>query len=152
MKLAIDTCILTIVCNDQHREHAAVTEWLGAFLDHEDSEVYLPAIADYELRRKLLHLARRDKLPKTLRSLQRLDSLIGPVRFLTLTEAVMRDAASLWAQARYEGKPTASPVALDGDVLLAAQAIDAGAVVVTDNRKHITRYCTVADWRTVPAP
>lgn len=152
MKIAIDTCILGIVCNDEHREHAAVTAWLGAFLDDAGSEVCLPSIADYELRRKLVHLAIRDKMPKTLRSIERLDSLIGPIQFLTLTENVMRDAASLWAQARNEGRPTASPVALDGDVLLAAQALDAGAVVVTDNRRHLEKYCTVADWRTVPPP
>jgi len=56
-------------------------------------------------------------------------------------------AASLWAEARNQGRRTAPDQALDGDVIIAAQALEVGATVVSDNRKHLSRYCAVEDWR-----
>jgi predicted nucleic acid-binding protein len=47
-----------------------------------------------------------------------------------------RRAADVWATARNLGNVTAPPEALDGDVLLAAQAVEEAAVIVTTNAKH----------------
>lgn len=52
----------------------------------------------------------------------------------------MQRAARLWAEARFLGLPTASEESLDGDVILAAQAIMASGTVVTMNRRHLARF------------
>lgn len=53
----------------------------------------------------------------------------------------MLKAAELWAEARKQGKPTADNKALDGDVILASQAILVAnlgheVIVATTNKKH----------------
>ncbi len=58
---------------------------------------------------------------------------------------------ALWAMARNSGNVTAPPEALDGDVLVAAQALEEGAVIVTTNRKHFQALSVTAlEWRAVP--
>jgi predicted nucleic acid-binding protein len=66
------------------------------------------------------------------------------------TEAV-RLAAEPWARVRREGRPTASDAALDGDALIAAQAILLGddVVVATDNISHISRFVTADNWKNI---
>ncbi len=59
----------------------------------------------------------------------------------------MRDAARLWAEARAKGKSAAAPATLDGDAILAAQALSVAGTVVTTNRKHIAALgLAVEDW------
>lgn len=112
----------------------------------------MPEIADYEQRRELLRSGRR-------RSVERMDELAAMIGYLPITTTVMRRAARLWAQARNEGRPTASPESLDADVILAAQALvleeESGeaVVVATTNPNHLSRYVAAEDWRDiVPAP
>jgi predicted nucleic acid-binding protein len=111
--------------------------------------VFLPEIADYELRRKLLHLL--TKKQTTTRSIQRLDDLGGVLIYLPIDTSVMRRAAQLWADARSAGMPTAPEPALDGDVILASQAIEVGATVVTTNRKHLDRFVPCQEWTEIDA-
>lgn len=69
----------------------------------------------------------------------------------------MRLAAELWAEARKRGFGTADDKALDGDVILAAQALDFCGVgerdeltIVTENAAHISRYHADArPWRAI---
>ncbi|MFI5352420.1 MAG: type II toxin-antitoxin system VapC family toxin [Candidatus Binatales bacterium] len=61
----------------------------------------------------------------------------------------MLRAAELWAQARNRGTPTADPKELDGDVILAAQAEQVGAIVVTDNVGHLARFVKARNWREI---
>ena len=61
-------------------------------------------------------------------------------------------AAELWAEARKTGQPTADAKALDGDVILSAQARllcnEATEVIVaTTNISHLTRFITASDWQ-----
>ena len=61
----------------------------------------------------------------------------------------MRNAATLWASVRQEGQPTADPQALDGDVILSAQALSMGyspneLVAATTNVGHLSRLVTAA--------
>jgi hypothetical protein len=66
----------------------------------------------------------------------------------------MRQAASFWADARNRGLPTASPDALDADVILAACATTIGQpgdpiIVATVNVGHLARYCDARLWTTI---
>lgn len=112
--------------------------------------VRVPEIADYELRRKLIHL-------KSTASIALLNKLIrtsgGLVR---LTSRTMRKAARLWAQSRWDGKQTGDDTAIDGDMILCAQAQmlakDGFEVeVATTNLKHIEHYCTARKWSEIAA-
>jgi predicted nucleic acid-binding protein len=102
-------------------------------------ELVIPEIADYELRRKLLHLNLKP-------SLLRLDSLAASLSYLAIDTLTMRRAAQLWGDARRRGRPTAPPDALDGDVILAAQAEAIGALVVSDNVNDLAQFVPTKRW------
>lgn len=106
--------------------------------------VVVPEIADYEVRRELLRVG-------TTAGLARLDLVKSNFHYAPLTTDVMLRAAELWADARRQGKPTASPDALDGDVILAAQALVAGGpgdtvMVATGNVGHLGRFVDARIW------
>ncbi len=69
----------------------------------------------------------------------------------------MLPAAELWADARRQGQPTAPDPALDGDVILAAQArllgrIESDVVVATTNAEHLYRFVDAVYWREIVPP
>jgi predicted nucleic acid-binding protein len=104
--------------------------------------VIVPEIADYEVRRELLRA-------KKERGLSRLDALASRLEYLPITTAAMRRAAVFWAEARQQGQPTADDKALDGDVILAAQAMTLGVadvVIATTNVGHLSRFTPAALW------
>ena len=104
--------------------------------------VTVPEIVDYEVRRELIR-ARR------VAGIERLDAFIGQVEFLPIETAAMRRAAAFWAEAQQQGRPTAPDPALDGDVILAAQAATLGrteVIVATTNPKHLSRYVAAELW------
>lgn len=101
----------------------------------------LPGIADYEVRRGLLRIGATSQV-------RRLDEYNQSLVFLPLSRDAMLLAANLWAEAQRKGIPTSDPRELDCDVILAAQALVVGPTVVTENSAHISRFTTVADWRT----
>lgn len=47
--------------------------------------------------------------------------------------------------------PTAANQALDGDVILADQTLLIDGVVITSNRKHLSRFIEVKEWSEVAA-
>ncbi len=109
-------------------EVAKCSTWLAGLLSA-GASVYLPEIADYEVRRELLRAGKAS-------SIARLDALAAALKYVPLSTAAMRKAAELWADSRKAGKPTASEKAIDGDVILAAQAMTLGVspfVVATTN-------------------
>ncbi|HET9227407.1 MAG TPA: hypothetical protein VFR31_12120 [Thermoanaerobaculia bacterium] len=108
--------------------------------------VSIPEITDYELRRKLLHLARYKNAKQARISLEKLDELSLLADYLPLHTDVIHLAADLWATARGTGQKTADDKALDIDVILAAQVLDCGGQVVTTNRKHLQRFVPIFDW------
>jgi predicted nucleic acid-binding protein len=111
------------------------------------TQVVIPEIADYEVRRELLRAGKTS-------SVSRLDALVTSLKYLPISTAAMRKAAELWAASRKAGKPTASEKAIDGDVILAGQAITLGVssfVVATTNVGHLSRYVPAEDWKTVTA-
>lgn len=103
----------------------------------------VPEIVDYELRRELLRLGKRNAIARLNAFNQ-----ARPDRLLPLTSAALRLAAELWARARQQA-PTADPQALDVDVILSAQALTVGFaprefVVATGNLGHLSLFVPAA--------
>ena len=143
--ILLDSGPLGLVTHPGGSEKAeACGSWLlDAALD--GSVVVVPEIADYEVRRELIR-ARRAA------GIARLDALISQVHYieyLPLTTPAMRQAATFWAEARQQGRPTAADPALDGDVILAAQAATLdrpGIVIATTNARHLSRFVSAMPW------
>ncbi len=107
----------------------------------------LPEIADYEVRRELL---RANKLV----GIRRLNELKATLIYLPITTLVMLKASELWAEARRAGRPTADPKALDGDVILAAQAILVASegnevIIATTNFSHLSKFTDARECRLI---
>lgn len=110
-------------------------------------EVVLPEIIDYEIRRELL---RANKIS----GIRKLDQLKSEIIYLPITTEVMLKAAELWAEARKKGKPTTDNKALDGDVILASQAIIIASykhevIVATTNKKHLSLFVDAREWQEI---
>lgn len=104
--------------------------------------VFVPEIADYEVRRELLRAGRTA-------SVTELDALAGWLQYLSIDTPVLRRAAELWAHARQTGQPTAADNTIDADVILIAQAEalnDPGAVIATTNVGHLSRFFPAELW------
>ena len=140
--IVLDSGPLGLVTNPGgSKEAAACGQWLLNVASG-GATVMVPEIADYEVRRELLR-ARRTA------GIARLDALIKQVEYLALTTSAMRQAATFWAKARQQGRPTAADPALDGDVILAAQAATLGRVeviVATTNVRHLSRFVPAELW------
>jgi hypothetical protein len=120
--------------------------WLETLLT-QNVEVIIPEIADYEVRRELLRA-------KKLNGIKRLDELKNILPYLTINTLTMLKAAEFWSQARQMGKPTANNEALDGDVILAAQAFllknnSNQVIVATTNVKHLSLFVDAREWRSI---
>jgi predicted nucleic acid-binding protein len=127
----------------RYRPDPALKTWVRTQLQG-GSRLGIPEIAEYEVRRELL-LAR---LQTSLNALQ------AELDYLQITTPVMREAASLWAEARQQGVATADRHALDGDVILAAIArllIADGhdVVVATTYNGHLARFVPAQLWRAI---
>jgi len=145
--VVLDTGPLGLVTNPNPTPLAEeCAAWLNRVLSSGDI-VVVPEIADYEIRRELLRLGK-------VRGIGELDRLYKRVRYVSLTTAAMRKAAELWATVRQQGHTTADPHALDGDVILAAQASflgdpDVPVVIATGNVKHLILFGDARLWHDV---
>jgi predicted nucleic acid-binding protein len=120
--------------------------WLNS-LPLKGYTVMLPEIADYEVRRELLRAGKEI-------GIRRLDELKLQIPYRPLTTEVMLLAAELWADARKRGRPTADPNSLDGDVILAAQAIlleseGNEVIIATTNVAHLSQFVDAREWRLI---
>ena len=107
--------------------------------------IIIPEISDYEVRRELIRAGLYE-------SVDRLNLLQVDFRYLPITTEAMLKAAELWAMARQAGKPTAGDKNIDGDVILAAQALCLNIsdyMIATTNVGHIGRYANAQDWQTI---
>lgn len=138
----LDTGPLGLVTNPKRSPRSiACAQWLQTLVAR-GLRVIVPEIADYEVRRELLRA-------KKERGLARLDALASRLEYLPLTTAAIRQAAVFWAQARQQEQPTADDKALDGDVILAAQAMTLGVadvVIATTNVGHLSRFAPAVLW------
>ncbi len=122
-------------------------EWLETLLAR-GASVFVPEVADYELRRELLRI-------KSSRSIARLDELKTTLNYAAITTPAMLKAAELWAAARSAGTPTADEKELDVDVVIAAQsALLARAgdhvIVATTNVGHLSLFLDAREWKDIP--
>jgi predicted nucleic acid-binding protein len=120
--------------------------WLAQLIS-EGRRVILPEITDYEVRRELIRAGKPA-------GIDRLDHLKNNVEYLPITTAAMLLAADLWARMRNMRMQTASDLALDGDVILTAQALTCGVppgdiVVATTNVDHLSRLVGAKHWRDI---
>ncbi len=151
MIVLLDANVLGLVTKPSRSPDADSCKlWLDGLVT-DSARVLVPEIADYEVRRELL---RRGGTV----GLRRLDVLAERVGYVHITTLVMRRAAELWAEARRRGRPTADSAALDGDVILAAQALLAAeesgdrVVVATSNVRHLGQFVDARPWQEIAAP
>jgi len=123
------------------RPNPEITAWLTELLSA-NAVIIIPEIADYEVRRNLL-------LAGLTKSISRLNQLKQVLNYQPIHTAIMLKAAELWAEARKQGKPTADLKELDGDVILAAQALQADATVATENIGHLALFVEAKHWRDI---
>lgn len=124
----------------------ACQQWLKTLLKRGE-RFAIPEIADYEVRRELLRA-------NLLKSVHRLDHLTQTLEYIPIQTDTMLLAASLWAEVRKMGQPTADAKALDGDVILAAQAQLLAnemttVIIATTNVGHLSRFATALSWQDI---
>jgi predicted nucleic acid-binding protein len=112
-------------------------DWISD-LGMRGARVVIPEIADYEVRRELIRI-------KASAGIARLDQFESTLEYEPITTPAMRLASDLWALVRQGGRPTADPHALDGDCILAAQALVLGrpgdvVSIATTNPVHLSRF------------
>lgn len=142
--ILLDTGVLGYLCHpSREEENAAVRQWFELLVER-GAVLAIPEIADYELRRGLLRTNNEF-------ALARLDRFVFALDYLPITTTVMRRAAHLWAESRLKGRTTAHDKALDGDVILAAQAKIAElsgeqVTVATTNPRHLKWFVEARTW------
>jgi predicted nucleic acid-binding protein len=147
LTIVLDSGPLGLASNPKSSpESLACGTWLQSHLDL-GNRVLVPEIAAYEIRRELIRA-------KKTRGIARLDAICQLADYLPITTTAMRLAADLWANARQYGSQTADDKSLDGDVILAAQAMTLGLepgemVIATDNVNHLSRFTTSARWQDI---
>jgi len=147
--ILLDSSPLGLACGNPRRSETVQSlNWLDGLLAR-GVVVFVPEVADYEVRRELTRIG-------AIPSLIRLDALVTNrgLRYAPITTAQMRQASLFWADARNRGLPTASPDALDADVILAACAATIGqpgdqVIVATRNVGHLARYCDARLWTSI---
>lgn len=145
MLVVLDAGPLGLLANPRYGPGHEVHQWARRLLGA-GHDLVVPAVSDYEVRRELVR-AGLD------RARLRLDALVEALGYLPVSASMWHAAAELWADARRQGRPTAADAALDGDVLLAAQALaladEDDVVVATTNPRHLERYVPAALWSEV---
>lgn len=145
--ILLDSGPLGMVTNPQAKGlPLACQQWLKRLLARGE-QFAIPEIADYEVRRELLRA-------NLLKSVHRLDNLKQTLEYIPIQTETMVLAAKLWAEARQTGQPTADAKALDGDIILSAQARlltneTTEVIVATTNVGHLSRFITASDWQLI---
>ncbi len=149
--IVLDSGVLGLVTNPKaSAQTQSCAAWLRSQV-RQNALIVVPEIADYEVRRELIRAGKT-------RGLRHLDAFINLASYEPLTTAAMRQAAQLWAQARQSGHATAAANALDGDVILCAQALQIAArprhagddlVVATTNVRHLQHFVAADEWQSI---
>jgi predicted nucleic acid-binding protein len=95
----LDTGVLGYICHP--RKFQDVRGWFQGLVQRRPPPViFLPGIADYELRRELLRI-------HATTGLWKLDHLRRITTYVPLDDDTVQLAAEMWATARLQGTPTA---------------------------------------------
>jgi len=145
--LLLDNNILSKILRPEVQENQLVFDAISRLQGNPRLRIFVPEIVDYELRRKLLHLGYRQRQTRkwAREALFGLDKWVS-IGYIPLTTKVMRLAADIWAQTRANGQLRGPEDDLDVDVILAAQARQAGGYILTTNEKHFRNIAEVFDW------
>lgn len=148
LPLLLDTNILGQIVQPVAEKNRPVVTIVTRLFEDVRYQICLPEIVDYELRRKLLHLAQHPHQARkwAREALKALDRFVLR-NYIPITTETMRLAAELWAQTRISGLPRGSEEELDVDVILAAQAQQTGGQIITTNEKHFRDIAEIFDWR-----
>ncbi|MGP0063847.1 MAG: type II toxin-antitoxin system VapC family toxin [Isosphaeraceae bacterium] len=142
--IVLNSTPLGILCHPRTPPHVLTCrQWLAGLLAA-GRRVIIPEITDYEIRRELIRLG-------SLVALANLDGYGLQLEYLPISTAAIRLAANIWAQARNAGQPTAPDPALDGDVILAAQALSlkTPVLVATGNPRRLSRFVSAELWSNI---
>lgn len=146
--IVLDSGPLGMISNPRAKsaQVQACQQWFRSIIQS-GYTIAIPEISDYEVRRELIRTDRH-------RSIQQLDQLKLNTIYLPITTDAILRAAQLWAIVRQKGQSTADPLALDGDVILAAQVIEAfepksNVIVATTNVAHISRFVQADIWQNI---
>ena len=153
MIVFIDSGILGLLANPNKKGEAADCEqWLLSLLSKGVS-VLTSDICDYEVRRNLILESLRKP---NVNSVDSLDELKDLITCLPLSKEIMKKAASLWAEARIQGVPTADNKSLDADIIICAQYKlleqeypGRYIVIATTNVKHLSRFTEAKKWQEI---
>lgn len=146
----LDSGTLGMVSNPRGKPRAVLCrQWVRDLLAAR-VRVYVPEIADYEIRRELLRCG-------ATAGIRRLDQVKATLDYAPISTDVMLREAELWADVRRAGRPTAPDDALDGDCILSAQALLAPGpgdtvTVASDNVGHLSRFPGIDArlWESIP--
>lgn len=143
----LDSGPLGMVTNPKATPLSLECQLWVASLEPKGYKLILPEIADYEVRRELLRAGK-------IKGIRKLDLLKTLIPYLPITTEIILKAAELWAESRRAGRPTADSNTLDGDVILAAQAIlveseENEVIIATTNVRHLSQFVDAREWRRI---
>lgn len=142
-KYLIDTNIITHILRPREESNGlALLNWLEEFSRNDEVKLFMPEVCYYEALRG--HLYIKLKYP-SYKGLDELKELKDALEYLAMTTEMWMLAAKLWAERQFRGTPVGKGI--DGDTLLAAQAILAGCTIVTYNTRHFFNDVPTCTWQ-----
>lgn len=150
MIIVLDTTVLGAVTNPKPKSPTvqATIRW-ALQLRQAGHTFAIPSIAVYEIKRELL----RGGSTASVTALEAFVSASTNI-YLPITDNTLTRAAWLWADIRNAGQTTAKDAALDGDVILMAQILEADYpattyVLATDTLKHFQTWVKADNWQNI---
>jgi tRNA(fMet)-specific endonuclease VapC len=127
----LDSDVLSAVL----RSHARAASRARAYLQDRHQFTF-SVITRYEIVRGL-------KVKNATSRLQQFDRLCAASRILPLTDAIVEQATTVYADLHQRGQLVG-----DADILIAATALEHGLVVATNNEAHFSRIpgLTIDNW------
>ena len=153
MIVLIDSGVLGKICNPNPSDEVnAIKEWMYSLLA-KGVVLVTSQICDYEVRRSLTLNTLKGFSSEGIDNLNLLAEIID---FLPVTEAVLKQAAQIWAEARNKDIPTADEKSLDADVIICSQwqlltkeYPGRYVVIATTNVKHLSRFAQAKQWQQI---